>query len=122
MGMQIYAERKQLVTYINPIISQMKSGDADEDFSVRDFSDIESDMDLTRIYKGNQRKFHKTSEGIYIKNQQTNILSVDLVCRKFQFKSKEEPGIIHYVCKIIETTDKDLREFEGKALVQKVDN
>ena len=28
--------------------------------------------------------------------------------------------MIHYACKVVKTTDKDLREFEGKALVQKV--
>ena len=101
----------------------MKSGDADKDFSVKEFSDIESDMDLTRRHKEQKQKFHKTSVGIYknIKDQKEKNLPIDLVCQKFQFESKKEAGVINYACKVIEATDKDLRKFEGKALVQKVD-
>lgn len=122
--MQVYSAKKQLIININAIVTKMKTGDAaDEDFSVRGFSEIESDMDLTIKRKEQQQKFHKTAEGMFknINNQKDKSLPVDLVCQKFQFKSKEEPDVIHYACKVVETTDKDLRKFVGKALVQKVD-
>ena len=59
---QIFSAQKQLMKNINQIVGRIKSGD--EDFSIRDFSDIESDQNLLRIQKDQERKFHKTSEGI----------------------------------------------------------
>merc|ERR1719362_2210883 len=47
--------------------------------------------------------------------------SVDLVCQKYQFESKEDKDIKYYVLHIIETTDKELKPFIGKCLVQKED-
>ena len=40
--------------------------------------------------------------------------SVDLVCQKHQFESKEDKDIKYYVLHIIETTDKELEPFIGK--------
>merc|ERR1712001_305349 len=70
-----------------------------------------------------KRKFHKTLEGIYkeIYTQKDKKVPIDLVCQKFQLESKAEPDVIHYACKVVETTDKDLKKYVGKALVQKVD-
>merc|ERR1711997_795171 len=60
--MQVYSAKKQLIPFIDPIVTKMKSDNAaDEDFSVRDFSEIESDMDLTIKHKEQQQKFHKTA-------------------------------------------------------------
>ena len=66
--------------------------------------------------------FHKNSEGIFksINDQKDKNLPIDLVCQKFQFVSKEEQGVIYYACKVIETTDNDLKQFIGHAIVQKV--
>merc|ERR1712008_478679 len=47
--------------------------------------------------------------------------SVDLVCQKYQFESKEDKDIKYYVLHIIETTDKELEPFIEKCLVQKME-
>merc|ERR1711997_912645 len=71
-----------------------------------------------------QFKFHKTSKGMFknISTLKEKPSSIDLVCQKFQFESKQQPDVIHYACKVIETTDKDLKKLVDKALVQKVDD
>ena len=61
-----------------------------------------------------------TSLLITFSSLQDKNLPIYFICQKFQFESKEEPGVIYYACKVIQTTDKDLKQFIGKALVQKV--
>ena len=45
----------------------------------------------------------------------------DLECQKYHFVSTQKPVTDYHVWKIIETTDKELKPFIGKCLVQKVD-
>ena len=109
--MQVYSTKKQVLTDTNEILSKMKSIDTSEDFSVRDFSEIENGGKLKPFMylKSFKQKYRPKS-------------SNDLVIQKYQFVSEEDQDVTYFLCKIVETTDMELKQFVGKALVQRVEN
>ena len=96
--------------------------ETEENFLIMKFSDIESDKKLKQIKVDNKNFYNRTSEGFEkIKVLHENILPIDLVCQKYQFEPENEQYVKYYVFIIHQTTDKELEQFVGKALVQKVD-
>merc|ERR1719418_260168 len=103
--LQVYSKEKQVLIYIDKILAKMKK--------------------LKWLHT--DRKFeHQKVDGVFKNFQNMKRggevpTSVDLVCQKYQFESKEDKDIKYYVFHIIETTDKELEPFIGKCPVQKVD-
>ena len=44
----------------------------------------------------------------------------DYVCQEYRYQCIQKPNLTYYVFRIFRATDKDLKQFIGKALVQKV--
>ena len=120
---QVASIKKQKLFYLADILERMKAfEEANEDFSIVDFSDIGSDKNLKQTNEDKKKHYTRTSEGFkMIETLQDNTLPTDLVCQKYQFEDEIEPNIKYYAFKIHQATDKELEKFVGKALVQKVD-
>ena len=121
--LQMSSSKKQKLFYLTDILDKMKSfEETEEDFSIMNFSDIESDNNLKKIKVDNKKFYNRTSEGFEkIKVLHENSLPIDLLCQKYQFEPENEQNVKYYVFRIHQTTDKELEQFVGKALVQKVD-
>ena len=121
--LQMSSSKKQKLFYLTDILDKMKSFEkTEEDFSIMKFSDIESDKNLKQIKVDNKNFYNRTSEGFEkIKVLHENSLPIDLVGQKYQFEPENEQYVKYYVFRIHQTTDKELEQFVGKALVQKVD-
>jgi hypothetical protein len=125
--LQVYSKEKQVLIHINKILAKMKTWEESDggDFSVRALKDITDDKKLKWLHTDKKYE-HQKVDGEF-KNFQTMKrggevpTSVDLVCQKHQFESKEDKDIKYYVLHIIETTDKELEPFIGKCLVQKME-
>ena len=120
---QVSSSKKQKLFYLADILKKMKAfEETDEDFSIVNFSDIGSDDNLKQTHDDKKKHYTRTSEGFKkIEILQDNTLPTDLVCQKYQFEPENEQYVKYYVFRIHQTTDKELEQFVGKALVQKVD-
>jgi len=120
---QVSSIKKQKLFYLADILERMKTfQEANEDFSIVNSSDIGSDNNLKQTQVDKKKHYTRTPEGFKkIEILQDNTLPIDLVCQKYQFEAEIEPNIKYYAFKIHQTTDKELEQFVGKALVQKVD-
>ena len=125
--LQIYSAEKKALIFIDDILAKLKTLTESDggDFSVRAFSDLEKDNSLKKVHSGHQLKYQKASNAntftLFEHLKEEKPSSPDLVCQKFHFESLEEQNVIYHVWKIIETTDKELKQFEEKALLQRVD-
>ena len=124
--LQVYSQKKQPLIRIDQTIDKLKSGDYGEDFSVKFVDDFLGDPNLRMLSEEkNTSKFQiveSNGECVYtrISNSAEN---GDLTCKRFQFEEQKEDDsyIIFHVCQVLSTTDLDLKPFEGKALVQRVE-
>ena len=97
------------------------------DFSIRAFKEIEKDkslveVDRNKLPKKLPEKYQKV-KGSFKKYSHLKVRpsQPDLVCQKFHFVTTHEPITDYHVWKIFETTDKELKPFIGKCLVQKME-
>merc|ERR1719418_485601 len=125
--LQVYSKEKQVLIFIDKILAKMKTWKESDggDFSVRALKDITGDKKLKWLHTQTKFEFQKVDgefKGFGDMRRNNEVpTSVDLVCQKHQFESKEDKDIKYYVLHIIETTDKELEPFIGKCQVQKVD-
>jgi len=124
--LQVYSQKKQPLIRIDQIIDRLKSGDYGEDFSVKFVDDFLGDPNLRMLSEEkNTSKFQIVeSNGECVYTRITNSAeNGDLTCKRFQFEEQKEDDsyIIFHVCQVLSTTDLDLKPFEGKALVQRVE-
>ena len=120
---QVSSSNKQKLFYLADILERMKAfEETNKDFSIVNFSDIGSDKNLKQTKVDKKKYYTRTSEGFkMIETLQDNALPIDLVCQKYQFEAEIEPNMKFFAFTIHQTTDKELEQFVGKALVQKVD-
>ena len=123
--LQVYSLKKQPLVWIDQIIDKLKSGDYGEDFSIRFVGDFLEDPNLRMLSEGKTVKYQMVeSNGECEYTRITNSAeNGDLTCKRFQFEEQKEDDsyIIFHVCQVLSTTDLDLKPFEGKALVQRVE-
>ena len=92
------------------------------DFSVRAFGDIENDKSLKYVCQFRPLEYQKVEKSFKgYRNLKVRPTHPDLVRQKFHFESTTEPIADYHVWKIVKTTDKELKPFIEKCLVQKVD-
>ena len=101
------------------------------EFSIRDFSEIKKDklLKLKEVLKEKESVFSKSSDkngtwSFLFQRKKKSVMPSDpyIVCQQLQYESKEECNEKFYVLKIIETTEKELEPFVGKAFLQKVND
>jgi len=122
--LQIYSAKKQTIIQIDKILDKMKKlQDGENDFSIKDFNEIESDENLEMTYKYEKYDYKRATDGSYksFKNLKETPKTSDLVCQKYLYESESEPDVTYSVLRIFDTTEKDLEPFVGKAFIQKVD-
>jgi len=125
--LQVYSKEKQVLIFIDKILAKMKTLEESDggDFSLRALKDITDDKELKWLHAKQKFEYQKVDgkfKQIHVMKSRVEVpTSVDLVCQKHQFESKEDKDIKYYVLHIIETTDKELEPFIGKCLVQKKD-
>jgi hypothetical protein len=121
--LQIYSQRKQPLKSIDEIIAKMKSGDFDEDFTIKNLSDLIDDPNLEMINEGNIKKYHIKESNVDYHYECISGGNGDLSCKKFLFDLhvNDNSHVVYYVFQVIETTKEDLKPFVGKALVQRVE-
>ena len=122
--LQIYSAKKQTIIQIDKILDKMKKlQDGENDFSIKDFDEIESDKNLEMTNKYRKFDYKRATDGSYknFKNLQETPKTSDLVCQKYLYESESEPDVIYSVLRIFDTTEKDLEPFVGKAFIQKVE-
>merc|ERR1712008_99764 len=125
--LQVYSKEKQVLIFLDKILTKMKTLEESDggDFSVRALTDITGDKKLKWLHTDNKYDHQKVDGSFklfhHMKSRGEVPTSVDLVCQKYQFESKEDEDIKYYVLHIIETTYKELEPFIGKCLVQKED-
>merc|ERR1719270_1562147 len=126
--LQISSVKKQPVIHIDMIVFLLKTlekSGGDNDFSIRTLEDINKDNELKLVYTDKNYKYQKVED--CFKKHKNMIMrkevptSCDLDCRKYRFQSIKEENITFYVLHVIKTTDEPLKQYEGKCLVQKVD-
>ena len=93
------------------------------DFSIRAFKEIEKDKSLVEVDRNKLPEKYQKVKGSFKKYSHLKVRpsQPDLVCQKFHFLSTQKPITDYYVWKISETTDKELKPFIGKCLVQKLE-
>ena len=115
------------MTLINKIVEKMKSLQVDEDdFFIKTFTEIENDKNLSLAYEGKKENFQKIIDGTFkcfkdFYNKKQKPTQSDLTCQKYIYECEIEPNITYNVLKIFKTTDENLKQFEGKAFIQRVD-
>ena len=122
--LQIYSAKKQTIIQIDKILDKMKKlQDGENDFSIKDFNEIESDANLEMMYKYGKFDYKRATDGSYknFKNLQEPPKTSDLVCQRYLYESESEPDVTYSVLRIFDTTEKDLEPFVGKAFIQKVE-
>merc|ERR1712008_276380 len=93
------------------------------DFSIRAFEKIEKDESLVEVHRNKCKdKYQKVEKSF--KNYthlEVRPSQPDLECQKYHFASTQKPITDYHVWEILNTTDKELKPFIGKCLVQKVE-
>ena len=104
---------------MNEIVVKMKSFSNDtKDFFVKDFSEIEDDKELKLTYLDDVVRYKKMADGTL---KPAKLDNYDYVCQEYRYQCIQEPNLTYYVFRIFRATDKDLKQFVGKAFVQKVE-
>ena len=122
--LQVYSKKKQGLIYIKQILARLKTSEESDggDFSVRAFGDIENDKSLKYVCQFTPKEYKKVEKSFQsYRSLKVRPTHPDLVRQKFHFVSTTEPIADYHVWKIVKTTDKELKPFIGKCLVQKVD-
>ena len=122
--LQVYSAKKQALISTTEIVDKMKNLEiGDSDFFVKDFREIQNDKNLEMSFKEQKCYYQKGPDGKFknFKTLKEKPALPDLVCQKYQYECENEPSLTYYILRIIETTDKELQQFVGKAFVQKVD-
>ena len=93
------------------------------DFSIRTFEDIEKDELLEEVHRNIFNDKYIKTEGSFKSyfNLKVRPSQPDLVCQKYHFVSTQKPITDYHVWEILKTTDKELKPFIGKCLVQKME-
>jgi len=93
------------------------------DFSVRAFDDIEKDESLEEVHRNKFiDKYQKVKKSFkHYANLEVRPSQPDLECQKYHFVSTQKPITDYHVWQILKTTDKELKPFIGKCLVQKIE-
>ena len=93
------------------------------DFSVRALKDIEEDKSLVEVDRNKHlSKYQKVKKSFKLYSHlKVRPSQPDLECQKYHFVSTQKPITDYHVWQILKTTDKELKPFIGKCLVQKVE-
>merc|ERR1719266_2540272 len=123
--LQVYSKEKQVLIYIDKILAKLKAWKESDggDFSVRAFDDIEKDESLEEVHRNKFiDKYQKVEKSFKnYTNLEVRPSQPDLECQKYHFVSTQKPITDCHVWQILKTTDKELKPFIGKCLVQKKD-
>ena len=123
--LQVYSNEKQVLIYIDKILAKLKTLKESEggDFSLRTFEDIEKDESLEEVHRNIKNCRYKKVKKSFKSYTQLKVRpsQPDLVCQKYHFVSTQKPVTDYHVWEILKTTDKELKPFIGKCLVQKME-
>ena len=107
------------MTYLHLCTSHVFAARFERDyFFVKDFSEIEGDNELKLTYLDDVVRYKKMADGTL---KPTKLDNYDYVCQEYRYQCIQEPNLTYYVFRIFRATDKDLKQFVGKAFVQKVE-
>jgi len=123
--LQVYSKEKQVLFYIDDVLAKMKTLEESDsgDFSIRTFENIEKDKSLKEVHRNKKKeKYCKVEESFKpYYSLKVRPSQPELVCQKYHFVSTQKPITDYHVWEILKTTDKELKPFIGKCLVQKVE-
>jgi hypothetical protein len=123
--LQVYSKEKQVLIHIKKVLAKLKTLKESDggDFSVRAFEDIEKDKSLVEVHRNiNIDKYQKVEKSFKsYSNLEVRPSQPDLECQKYHFVSTQKPITDYHVWQILKTTDKELKPFIGKCLVQKME-
>ena len=93
------------------------------DFSIRAFEKIEKDKSLEEVHRNKLiDKYQKVEKSFKsYSHLKVRPSQPDLECQKYHFVSTQKPITDYHVWQILKTTDKELKPFIGKCLVQKIE-
>ena len=123
--LQVYSKEKQVLIYINKILAKLKTLEESDggDFSIRTFENIEQDKSLVEVDRNKcTSKYKKVKKSFKLYSHlKVRPSQPDLECQKYHFVSTQKPITDYHIWEILKTTDKELKPFIGKCLVQKVE-
>ena len=93
------------------------------DFSIRTFENIEKDKSLVEVHRNKEMSKYKKVKKSFksFKHLKVRPSQPDLECQKYHFASTQKPITDYHIWEILKTTDKELKPFIGKCLVQKLE-
>ena len=124
--LQVFSKEKQILIFIDKILAKMKTLEESDggDFSVRALKeDIEKDESLKEVHRNKYiDKYQKVNKSFkHYSHLKVRPSQPDLECQKYHFVSTQKPITDYHVWQILKTTDKELKPFIGKCLVQKME-
>ena len=124
--LQVYSKEKQVLIHIKKILAKLKTLKESDggDFSIRAFEKIEKDESLVELHRNKFKDKYFKVEGSfknYVSFKVRPSSQHDLECQKYHFVSTQKPITDYHVWEILKTTDKELKPFIGKCLVQKLE-
>ena len=123
--LQVYSKEKQVLIHIKKVLAKLKTLKESDggDFSVRAFDDIEKDESLEEVHRNKFKDKYQKVEKSFKNYRRLKVRpsQPDLECQKYHFVSTQKPITDYHVWQILKTTDKELKPFIGKCLVQKIE-
>ena len=123
--LQVYSNEKQVLIYIDKILAKLKTLEESDggDFSIRTFDSIEEDKSLVEVHRNRDKDKYKKVKKSFKSYRHLKVKpsQPDLECQKYHFVSTQKPITDYHIWEILKTTDKELKPFIGKCLVQKVE-
>ena len=93
------------------------------DFSIRTFKNFEKDESFVEVHRNKCPEKYQKVEKSFKNYCNLNVMpsQPDLECQKYHFVSTQKPITDYHVWEILKTTDKELKPFVKKCLVQKIE-